>query len=173
MGSRTNSAPLTNRISGSSNPNNRKELTQPSPFFLPCENSCNPQTQFNNSGIPGVWPYCKAFAKRFPSIVIVFSDDQSSGERTLKEREVMGKVALLGLPAKREIRPGLASIGKRLRTWWTMSESMWNHRNLKKAYWDLAVWPWHHRTRIENSTLWAGISRTPSMCERWEKGSAI
>lgn len=38
------------------------------------------------------------------------------GARAVKEREVKGKVEALGLPARREMTPGVRSRGKRPRT---------------------------------------------------------
>src|SRR5882762_2102118 len=66
--------------------------------------------------MPAIGPYCKACRSASGLRDIESSFEGSSGERVVKFRDVMGNVAELGYPARKEITPGFFSSGMILRT---------------------------------------------------------
>lgn len=92
------------------------ESLQPSSLFLPCITSCNPYTQSISFENPDVAPYWSPWERSSLSMFRTTSLLGSAGERAVKFIDVNGKVDAFGFPARREMRPGVDSRGKRLRT---------------------------------------------------------
>lgn len=94
------------------------EILHPSPSARPCEYFCSPFNQFTSGAYPAVGPYCSPSASALLSIVIgvLAASGGSAAERMAICRSVIGNDVGFGLPASREMTPGVCSSGNRPRT---------------------------------------------------------
>jgi len=89
--------------------------------------------------------------------VSVDSSSGRVGERALKLKEVKGKVDGFGLPASKEIRPGVLSSGNRLRTD-SRIRLLVSRKEEEMTYWAMVFALWRAQTGNYCSTRPGGIS---------------